>query len=199
MTTVLGNVYDKYNTRNPIARQLMRGYLVSITELYNHINPFSVLEVGCGEGTLADYLIQHAVKRPGRFEACDLSLDVVAGGLDPLIRFSESSIYELPYADRSFDLVACCEVLEHIEYPLKGLAEVSRVAAKGVLLSAPWEPVWRILNIARGKYITAFGNTPGHINHFSRQGLIALAGIHLKIVKKRTPLPWTLLLGVPRT
>jgi len=94
-------------------------------------------------------------------------------------------------------LVVCSEVLEHLEYPQRGLSEIARVAEKGVLLSTPWEPVWRLLNLARGKYVMNVGNTPGHIQHFSRQGLIKLAQTHLEVVNKRTPLPWTIILGVP--
>jgi len=197
MDNIVGNVYDKYNSDNPLTRFLMRGFLNSMTELYNFIEPDSVLEVGCGEGALANYLLEHSSKRPQRFEASDLSLDALKAETDPLIKFRESSIYELPYSANSFDLVVCSEVLEHLEYPGRGLVELGRVAEKGVLLSVPWEPVWRVLNMARGRYIKALGNTPGHIQHFSRQGLINLVQTHLQIAKKRTPLPWTILLGVP--
>jgi ubiquinone/menaquinone biosynthesis C-methylase UbiE len=197
MNNIVGNVYDKYNSNNPITQLLMRGFLNGITELYNFIEPASVLEVGCGEGALANYLLQHSLKRPQCFEASDLSLDMISAENDPLIKFRESSIYELPYSENSFDLVVCSEVLEHLEHPQSGLAEIARVAEKGVLLSAPWEPVWRVLNLIRGKYIGDLGNTPGHIQHFSRKGLINLVQTHLKIAKKRTPLPWTILLGVP--
>ena len=197
MDNIVGNVYDKYNSNNPITRLLMRGFLNDITELYNLIRPTRVLEVGCGEGELANYLLQHSSKRPQRFEASDLSFDIIIAESDPLIKYRESSIYELPYSKNSFDLVVCSEVLEHLEYPQRGLAEIARVAEKGVLLSTPWEPVWRLLNLARGKYVMSFGNTPGHIQHFSRQGLIKLAQTHLEVVNKRTPLPWTIILGVP--
>ena len=197
MTTIVGNVYDKYHSQNPVVRWLMAGFLNSVTELYNLMQPTSILEVGCGEGSLADHLLQHALRRPKRFEACDLSLEAVDSRVDPLIEFRQSSIYELPYDENGFELVVCCEVLEHLEHPQNGLAELARVAEKGVLLSTPWEPVWRLLNLVRGKYVMDFGNTPGHIQHFSRQGLINLAQTHLKVVQKRTPLPWTIILGVP--
>jgi len=119
MDNLVGNIYDKYNSKNPITRLLMRGFLNGITELYNFIKPASVLEVGCGEGELADYLLQHSAERPQYFEASDLSLDVISPESDPLIKFRESSIYELPYSENSFELVVCSEVLEHLEYPFK--------------------------------------------------------------------------------
>ena len=189
---IVGNHYDKYNTHNPIARALMRGFTDAVTDLYLGTGAHSVLEVGCGEGLLADHLIKRA--RPERFDACDVALRP-APGIDPQISLREASIYALPYPDHSVDLVICCEVLEHLRDPAAGLAELARVSARHVLLSTPWEPVWRLLNLARGRYLGALGNTPGHIQHFSRGDLIALASTHLGALRVRRPLPWTVILG----
>ncbi len=193
---IVGNVYDKYDTKNPVARLLMSRFLRAVTKLYRKAAPASVLEVGCGEGHLADHLVK-AGPRPEEFHAVDVSLDQVRGDLDPLIFFRNASIYELPYDDDRFDLVICCEVLEHLERPEEGLAELVRVAKKAVLISTPWEPVWRAMNMARGKYLSDYGNTPGHIQHFSRRALVRMAKTRLEIIGKRTPLPWTVLLGEP--
>lgn len=194
---IVGNVYDKYGTRNPIARALMRGFLGAVTELYQGVAPESVLEVGCGEGVLAHHLIT-SEHRPKRFSACDLELSQLAPNLDPAIEFHEASAYELPHADSSFDLVLCCEVLEHLEEPDRAFAELARVARGAVLVSTPWEPLWRGLNMARGKYLSDLGNTPGHIQHFSKHGLKRLAERHLVLTARRDPVPWTMLLGTPR-
>ena len=191
---VLGNVYDKYGTRNPVARWLMAGFLSAVTDLYRQVGPRSVLEVGCGEGRLAHHLVTHG-GRPERFDACDLSLDRLVPELDAMITFREASIYELPYEASSFDLVVCCEVLEHLEDPERGLRELARVSRGPVLISTPREPLWRLLNMARGQYLPALGNTPGHIQHFSSSDLERLAGNVLTDLQRRAPLPWTVLLG----
>ncbi len=193
----IGNTYDKYGTRNPVARALMRGFLRGASDLYRQAAPRSVLEVGCGEGLLAQHLLGEG-PRPDRFEGCDLELGQIAPGLDPLLSFREASIYELPWEDASFDLVICCEVLEHLEDPKRGLAEVARVTGRHVLLSTPREPLWRVLNLARGKYWHALGNTPGHIQHFSRRGLLALVSEVLDVREVRKPLPWTMVLAQRR-
>lgn len=195
---IVGNVYDKYGTQNPIAKYLMRGFLDSVLQLYNQTQPASVLEVGCGEGALANFLLQNG-HRPDYFAACDLSLDRLLDNLDAFIQFREASIYQLPYPDKSFDLVVCCEVLEHLEEPEKGLTELARVAREHVILSTPREPIWRLLNVARVKYLKDFGNTPGHIQHFSRNDLLDLAKKRLVLKKVLTPIPWTILLGMPQT
>ncbi|MEZ4385601.1 MAG: class I SAM-dependent methyltransferase [Nannocystaceae bacterium] len=193
---IVGNVDDKYDTRNPIARRLVAGFLRAVGELYASRRPRAVLEVGCGEGRLADHLLRR-YPRPERFAACDLE-DARAPGIDPAIDFQIASIYDLPFADASFDLVVCCEVLEHLERPAEGLAELARVSGGAVLLSTPWEPIWRLLNLARGRYIRDLGNTPGHLQHFSRRQLVALAERELEVRAVRRPLPWTVILGAPR-
>jgi len=199
---VVGNHYDKYRSGNPIARRLMDGFMRAATELYTQAAPRTILEVGCGEGELALRLIVHHREAfggsPQRFEATDVDISRVPADLDPELVVKEASIYELPYDDDAFDLVVCCEVLEHLGEPAQGLAELARVARRNVLLSTPWEPVWRAMNMARGKYLRDLGNTPGHIQHFSRRALIALAETRLELVDRRTPLPWTMLLGRPK-
>jgi len=195
----LGNVYDKYGTRNPIARALMRGFLGSVEELVRQSGANSVLEVGCGEGELARHLVLSSPAPPQRFEICDLSLGRLRPDLPPPITACEASVYALPYPSASFDLVICCEVLEHLDDPRAALREVCRVAARRVLLSTPWEPVWRVLNVLRGKYLRALGNTPGHVQHFSRAALLDLARTELQVLDVRTPLPWTVLLGEVRS
>ncbi|HEY0138451.1 MAG TPA: class I SAM-dependent methyltransferase [Nannocystis sp.] len=189
---IVGNVYDKYGAPNPIVRALMRGFTGAVTDLYLGTGATSVLEVGCGEALLADHLIR--ARRPEHFEGCDVALRPAAG-IDPQIVLREASIYSLPYADASFDLVVCCEVLEHLADPPSGLAELARVARKHVLISTPWEPVWRLMNLARARYVGALGNTPGHVQHFSRRALLDLAATRLIDLRVRRPLPWTVILG----
>jgi ubiquinone/menaquinone biosynthesis C-methylase UbiE len=192
--TVVGNVYDKYGTKNPVARALMRGFLRAVTDLYGRVAPASVLEVGCGEGKLAQHLLESA-PRPSRFVITDVDLGCLASGLDPLLEARAASAYTLPFEDASFDLVVCCEVLEHLEHPERGLAEAVRVARKAVLVSTPREPLWRALNVARGRYLRDLGNTPGHVQHFGRRSLVRLVESRLRVVETRTPVPWTVVLG----
>jgi len=195
---IVGNVYDKFGTTNPLARRLMSGFLEAITGIYEEVAPGSVLEVGCGEGRLSDHLVGIG-SAPERFVGLDLSLACLAEDLDPRIEFREGSAYDLEFDDDSFDLVVLSEVLEHLERPSDALAEAARVASRAVIVSVPWEPVWRLLNLARLKYVRSLGNTPGHIQHFSRRGLLRLLRTRLRVTDVRRPLPWTIALGEPRT
>jgi SAM-dependent methyltransferase len=101
---------------------------------------------------------------------------------------------ELPFAEREFDLVSAIEVLEHVPDPERTLAEMCRCAERHLLVSVPREPLWRGLNVARGAYWPALGNTPGHLNHWSKRSFIALLRGYGEIVEVRSPFPWTMLL-----
>ena len=128
--TIIGNVYDKYGTEKPCRRArscAASSRAVSASFYANNARRARVLEVGCGEGRLAQHLVTEA-HRPEVFDACDLALGKVAPGLDAIIELRKASIYALPFEDASFDLVVCCEVLEHLDDPARGLREVARVA-----------------------------------------------------------------------
>ena len=47
---------------------------------------------------------------------------------------------------------------------------------------------------ARGAYVKDLGNTPGHVNHWSKRAFVALLSRHGEVVEARSPFPWTMLL-----
>ena len=50
------------------------------------------------------------------------------------------------------------------------------------------------LNLARGKYIKDLGNTPGHLQHWSKKSFITLVEKYFTVIEVKSPLPWTMLL-----
>lgn len=60
--------------------------------------------------------------------------------------------------------------------------------------SVPREPMWRVLEMARGKYPGALGNTPGHVNHWGRASFLELIARRFDVLQTRSPLPWTMVL-----
>jgi SAM-dependent methyltransferase len=198
---VAGNTYDKYRARNPLHRALVRRFLADARELIEMARPRRVLEVGCGPGDLAGCLFPpvHRGDRPG-YVGVDVSPEeiAVARRNQPHLDFRVATAYALPFQAGTFDLVIACEVLEHLEDPARALVELDRIAGGYLLASVPWEPVWRLLNLARGAYVTHLGNTPGHLQHFSRRRFRELVHGRFEPVAERRPLPWTLLLARSR-
>lgn len=198
---VVGNVYDKYGSRNPLVRRIMRGFAGALDALVARAGPRSIHEVGCGEGYwVLRWSAQGIDARGSDFseEAIRLArLNAAERGVEAS-RFAVGSVYELDPARDGADLVVCCEVLEHLERPQDALRALQRVARGHLILSVPREPVWRLLNLARGKYVTDLGNTPGHVQHWSSGAFLGLVRGYFDVVEVRTPLPWTMALCRPR-
>ena len=186
-----GNTYDKYASKNPVERKLMDGFFAALDASLPATAPARILEVGVGEGEVTARL---AARWPdATFCGVDLPDPELAGhwdgkGFSPLF----GDIGQLPFPDDSFDLVLCIEVLEHVPYPELALAELSRVARRDLVASVPREPIWCGLNLARGKYLKDLGNTPGHINHWSKKAFAELVGRRFDVRAVRSPLPWTM-------
>ncbi len=191
-----GNTFDKYGSTNPAVRRLMAGFEGTLAELFDQAAPESVLDVGCGEGVLTYRWAEQLGARPVLgIDLPDPKLEVEwSTRRRPNLEFRAIAADDLPFPDRSFDLAAAIEVLEHVPDPERTLAEMARVAARHVLVSVPREPLWRMLNVARGAYVRDLGNTPGHVNHWSKQSFVRMAARHGEVVEARSPFPWTMLL-----
>lgn len=85
-----------------------------------------------------------------------------------------------------------------MEEPEKALREVLRISRKYILVSVPNEPIWRVLNMARGKYLKYFGNTPGHIQHWTPWTFRNFIARHANIIAVKHPFPWTMILAEKR-
>jgi 2-polyprenyl-3-methyl-5-hydroxy-6-metoxy-1,4-benzoquinol methylase len=194
---VTGNTYDKYGSTNPVARRMMAGFDAALDELLTRADPSSILDVGCGEGVLA----QRWALRLGegsRVVGIDLEEESLQAGwaehAAPNLSYLVVEATELPFADGEFELASAIEVLEHVPDPQRTLSEMARCARDHLLVSVPREPLWRAMNMARGAYWPALGNTPGHVNHWSRRSFVALLSRYGEVAAIRTPFPWTMLL-----
>lgn len=142
----------------------------------------TILDCGCGRGFYLK-MLRHV--GDARLAGIDLELPYLrkawrnTAGL-PGITISNASIYELPFADETFDAVILSEVLEHVEREADGLAEVCRVLKPDglAILTVPhanypfwWDPINKTLQ-------TLFGI-------HARRG--PLAGIWARHVRLYTP------------
>jgi ubiquinone/menaquinone biosynthesis C-methylase UbiE len=190
--TPTGNILDKYRVDHPIERRLVGTFLRALDELLPTVAPTRILEVGAGEGEISERLRE-------RFpDASVVSIDLHDLALADEWRRRRvigtfADVRRLPFPDDAFDLVLGIEVLEHVDGPEQALAEIRRVARDAVVLSVPREPIWRVANVLRGRYVRQLGNTPGHLNHWSTRGFRSLVSGTFEVGATRTPFPWTIL------
>lgn len=192
---------SKYND-NPILRWINNGFFESLTEFVGRTGAKRIYEIGCGEGQLLGVLYSYGYEVAG----CDSdqeSVDMtnenfakIAGG----VVASLGNLYEITAHDEQIqnNMIICCEVLEHVSDPEKGVQIIAECTDDYFIVSVPHEPLWRILNMVRGKYWTSFGNTPGHINHWTKNGFIRMISKYADIIAVSTPIPWTMILARKR-
>lgn len=193
---VTGNTYDKYGSENPVVRRLMASFERTLDELMAQARPQSLLDVGCGEGVLVH---RWALSMPqARLVGIDLEEESIQAGWAeheaPNLEYRTMPAEDLPFAENEFELASAIEVLEHVPDPEHTLAEMARCASRHLLVSVPREPLWRMLNMARGAYIGQLGNTPGHLTHWSKRSFTKMLARHGEVVEARSPFPWTMLL-----
>ena len=187
----IGNTYDKYGSANPIERRLMAGFMRRLEGLLPLTGVTRILEVGVGEGHIAARVRERYPE--AEITGIDLPDSTLAGHWKAKqLVGAFASAERLPFADDAFDLLLAVEVLEHVPNPDKVLAEMARVARHSAILTVPWEPWWRVANVARGKYLAHLGNTPGHVQHWGRAAFADVVKRHFTVTACRGSFPWTL-------
>jgi len=190
--------HEKYDTKNPIAIKMIQGFMHSIDDLVAQIKaPIeNITECGCGQGHVNQRLEQ--LFPDAQIKGFDINPEEVAiakhNKRSEKTQLYVKSIYDIDHQERA-DLVVCCEVLEHLEHPELALQKMRELQAKYYLFSVPNEPLWRILNFMRGKYMRDWGNTPDHRNHWSTRGFKNFVSQQLSVQSVNRPIPWTMVLA----
>ena len=191
-----GNHFNKYESTNPLHKKLVNGFFTALKSCLNGIDFSRVYDAGCGEGKVSAFISQLTPRDELEIYGSDISAECVRQAKEecPQGHFVVEPIYQLSAPPASFDLVIACEVLEHLNDPDAAMKELLRITRRYLLISVPNEPIWRICNMLRGTYWLQLGNTPGHIQHWSKRQFRSFAEKYCKVIKQETPFPWTMLL-----
>lgn len=189
---------DKYDS-NKAHQFLINGFMKSVDSFVKKTGKTSFFEAGCGEGQILGVLYQQNLDVSGMDlseEAVEMTITNFKNHYDYDIECFVGSVYDrnvLPHK-----CILCCEVLEHLDNPRKALENIVARTDEYFIVSVPREPLWCVLNFLRGKYWRSFGNTPGHINHWSKRAFVKLISEYAEVVDVKNPMPWTVVLAKVR-
>jgi len=199
-----GDYNDKMVIANRIERRAIRRFDKCLARLIAQCPASRILDVGCGNGARAASLARErgamtevvGVDLPGSDNLLEAAWASIS---EPNLRFETADAMCLPFRDGHFQLVTAIETLEHFADPERALTEIRRVCSGFLVASVPQEPIWRVLNVAAGRHIEGrpsrrWGDTPGHVNHWSRREFADLLSAHGKVVEVRSRLPWSVAL-----
>lgn len=134
-------VYTHGHHESVLRAHSWRDVANSAAYLAPHLRPgMSVLDVGCGPGTLTVDLARHVA--PGRVLGIDPVADVLDGARERAadagvaVEFAVGDVYRLDLPDDSFDVVHAHQVLQHLTDPVAALREMRRVARPGGIVAA---------------------------------------------------------------
>jgi 2-polyprenyl-6-hydroxyphenyl methylase/3-demethylubiquinone-9 3-methyltransferase len=92
-----------------------------------------VLDIGCGGGYSCEFLAERGAIVSGidQSQECIIAAQSHAKTKQLAIDYQYGYAESLPYGDRSFDVVVCVDVLEHVANPQQTVREIHRVLKPG--------------------------------------------------------------------
>jgi SAM-dependent methyltransferase len=189
-----GQDEKKYKTSNPVALRLIGRWLEVVRDAIGPAPDF-VVDIGTGEGFATERTVPGGVTvvgveyRHGKIRAAMQRLDDVAGVV--------ADAGMLPLRSASAPVVTCIEVLEHLTAPEVAVDELARITGGHCVVSVPWEPVFRLGNLGRGKNVRRFGNDPEHVQQYNPSRLRRLLETRFGEVSVRRCAPWVVAVAKP--
>jgi 2-polyprenyl-6-hydroxyphenyl methylase/3-demethylubiquinone-9 3-methyltransferase len=117
-------------TMNPLRLEYV---LKHLDEEFLTFEGLQVLDVGCGGGFLTEEIAKYGLKAVG-IDPSAPSLEAARSHAEKIglrIQYLEGIGEQLPFPDSTFDIVFCCDVLEHVTDYQEVLKEVHRVLRPG--------------------------------------------------------------------
>ena len=190
-----GNHFDKYLSKNFFVKIIMAKFEKNLTYLVNKFDNKNFFDLGCGDGHWMNYYTQKGFFVRGGDHSKE-QLEIIKKKYNyngyKIDFYNANFVNEINkiLKNEKINNILLSEVLEHLENPKKILETLYQVNFERIIITVPNEPLWRILNMMRGKYLKNFGNTPGHINHFSIKSLkkiLLSVGFNVEEIKTSQP------------
>ena len=139
MTTQRNETYTHGHAPATVRHHARRTVEDSAAFLLPHLRPgMRVIDVGCGPGSITRGLADRVA--PGEVVGVDASAEVLdvarhEASTATNLRYQQSSVYQLPFADASFDVAFAHQVLQHLADPAAAIREMLRVLVPAGLVA----------------------------------------------------------------
>lgn len=207
MTTVGGTIRpdtasrheDKYRNGSRLHRKALDRFFDHVSREIAALECSSILDFGCGEA-----FFWEEIRRRMTVTAEVVGIDLRSEAIEkaklshPDFMFLQQDVLSWE-PDRKFDLVIASQVLEHLIQPGRFLERLCKVSHQHLLLTVPWEPLFRLCNLARGRDLRRLGNHPEHINHWGQRSFERFVCKYECIEKSITCFPFLIIVARPRT
>jgi SAM-dependent methyltransferase len=127
----------------------------------------SLLDIGCGKGDVVNALVHN-------------SSIIRIIGIDPFfesmkflsVPAARAALPQIPFDDRTFDLVMCLEVLEHLEAQdfFSALLEIQRLAKNSVIIGVPYKENLQTLQVQCSN-CRRKSHAYGHVRSFQKKDM----------------------------
>lgn len=188
----------KYQGKNIIKNNPVKHFLINLffKNIYQEIKknkPNSIVDLGCGEGFLENYLKDKDIN--SEIVGIDINPDSIeyARKSNPQFKFLTADFLDLKMKN-NFDLAIMLEVLEHLNQPEKAIKTASDLSKK-LLVSVPWEPWFSWLYLLVGLNVKRLGKHPEHCQFFNPKSLQSLLKKYFEKVEIKSNWPWLVAVG----
>ncbi len=181
----------KYANKNPIQRFVLARTFDAIGREIRSLAPARTLEFGSGEGLFLEQLKKRNLIIDN-LVAIDIREDALesARALHPEYEFLNQDLLTWDRERRSFELVIASQVLEHLPQPGRFMQRLVELSAGHLLLTVPWEPWFRLMNLLRGRDIARLGNHPEHVNLWGLNAFRSFVGKYAEVERAYTVFPF---------
>lgn len=159
--------------------------LWQVKQIIKRLNGNSFVDIGCGDGDLIKTISDLSYLK--KIKGTDLSKIRLQNTRKKIknkngIELIKTDIYNTPFKNQEFDIVACLEVIEHVKNIKKALRELQRIAKKYVVISVPYkEEIIQEICVHCGKQTPRAGHLHSLDENFFKKNI----GNGFKIIYKK--------------